>query len=402
MADWNALYLDEVRAHSLAPPLVARNLAILHLAAHDAYLMAAGEADGCYLSEIDPAEEPENAHPKAAALQALKLVSQALSPSSTAKIEALWESAAIEAPEGSLRAGQTIGRQVAKVYLEKRSGDGASRTITYVPSKAPGHWQRTPPRLRPPELPGWALVTPFCLERADQFRPPPPPSLTSEAYAKAVNEVKALGQMRKTETRTEDVTATFWSCFSKTATPVGHWNVILNELCEQQHFPDKDLLKAYAVLNLAMADAAVACWDTKYHYRLWRPIDAVRRADEDGNALTVADATWVSVLEAPPHPEYVSGHSTFAGSGAEVLKRLCQTDHVAFEATSDSVPDERRRYESFTSCAIEMGRSRIYGGIHFSFSDEGGRQLGRRVGTWVWDRFCHRTGTTPQLTVHQL
>lgn len=397
ISDWNSIYLEDVRAQSWAPPLVARNLALLHLAAHDAYIVASlgGQETGSpFLRELEsfrPGTAPVDSLIASSAACAVVLC--AINPNGKSRVEGL---VALNERDGIARGLKSadiaranhLGARVATVYLETRATDGASRTVTYVPSDMAGHWRRTPPRFRPPELPGWPLVTPFCLDRADKFRPPAPPLLDSHTYAEAVDEVRQAGRKRLLDQgeRTAE-TAEFWSCFSRTSTPVGHWNVILDHLIHDRGLLEIQTHRAFAVLNVALADAAVACWDSKYHYRFWRPVDAIRLADQDGNSKTESEPSWESLLEAPPHPEYVSGHSAFAGAGAEILKKLFPSDKVSFRISSDSLPNVQRHYESFTECAREMGESRIYGGIHFSFSNREGQKLGQRVGSFVWKRF---------------
>ncbi|MDC0312644.1 vanadium-dependent haloperoxidase [Verrucomicrobiales bacterium] len=409
IVDWNRLFINEVREQSLAPALVARNLSLLHLAAYDAQILATRSEDGVslgtpFLAELQSIETIDDLDPGLVSSAAFSTILGVVSPGCKGRADALMRSLLEDSQDDSAigvttaKRSQELGARVAQAYLEARASDGASRTVTYVPSDVVGHWRRTPPRFRPPELPGWDLVAPFCLESADQFRPPPPPSLDSKAYALALKEVKKLGRQRAPINGDSTAeTAEFWSCFSRTSTPVGHWNLILGRLLRERNHSGVKAARAFAVLNIALSDAAVACWDCKYHYRLWRPIDAIRLANDDGNDDTKAEPLWESLLEAPPHPEYVSGHSTFAGAGAEVLSRLCKADDLTFETSSDSLPGVTRSYRSFSSCALEMGRSRIFGGIHYAFSDSEGQRLGKRVGAYVWKTFVKRIRSTPTL-----
>lgn len=154
--------------------------------------------------------------------------------------------------------------------------------------------------------------------------------------------------------------------------------------------------RTFALLNFAMADAGIASWDAKYHYDVWRPIDAIRQADQDGNSETQGDPMWIPLLKTPPFPAYTSGHSTFSGAASAVLTSLFGND-VPFESSSDGhlAAEQRpldpsqivtRRFRSFAQAAEEAGLSRIYGGIHFSFDDVNGRILGEQVATAVLSR----------------
>src|SRR5262249_36065568 len=129
-----------------------------------------------------------------------------------------------------------------------------------------------------------------------------------------------------------------------------------------------------------------AAWDAKYTYGSWRPIDAIRLADSDGNPDTSADAGWNSFLLTPPHPDYVSGHSTYSAAAAEVLTHVFG-DHTGFSITSVALPGVTRSFADFGDAAQEAGRSRIYGGIHFEFSNQDGQATGKQVADWVLDQF---------------
>ena len=186
--------------------------------------------------------------------------------------------------------------------------------------------------------------------------------------------------------RTADQTqaARFWSDFSGTVTPPGHWTQITLALAQSNHLVLSEKAHLLALVQIALADAGIACWDAKYTYNFWRPVTAILRAD-DGNPKTEPDPEWESLLIAPAFPEYVSGHSTFTGAGAQVLRRWFKRDDLAFTVTSDTVPGVVRHFSSLTSVADEIGRSRIWGGIHFHSADADGQDLGRRVGDWVFD-----------------
>jgi hypothetical protein len=132
-----------------------------------------------------------------------------------------------------------------------------------------------------------------------------------------------------------------------------------------------------------LADAAIVCWDFKFKYGLWRPVDAIRRAYEDGNPDTRADQNWTPLLETPPFPSYTSGHSTFSGAAAAVLADFSGTDAIRFQANSEAPTVAARQFSSFRAAAEEAGRSRIYGGIHFQFDNRNGLAVGRRIGNTV-------------------
>ena len=136
-------------------------------------------------------------------------------------------------------------------------------------------------------------------------------------------------------------------------------------------------------MNFALADAAIVSWDCKYTFDYWRPITAIQLADMDGNAKTEPDLTWTPLLPTPPFPEYTSGHSTFSGAAAVVLADFYRRDRVSFNVGSDDLPGVFRSYPGFWEAALESGRSRVYGGIHFRSANTQGLLSGARTGAYV-------------------
>ena len=170
----------------------------------------------------------------------------------------------------------------------------------------------------------------------------------------------------------------------------GHWNQIAAQLAEQQGNSLSANARLFAQLNTAMADAAIVAWDTKYAYTFWRPITAIRQGAADGNTQTTEDTSWAPLLMTPPFPEYVSGHSTFSGAAAEVLNNVFGNS-AGFTIDSIGLPGVQRTFASFDQAADEAGRSRVYGGIHFQFSNADGLAAGRQVAQLVLDKFAVQT-----------
>src|SRR5262249_39189316 len=141
--------------------------------------------------------------------------------------------------------------------------------------------------------------------------------------------------------------------------------------------------RLFALLNLTMADAGILCWDCKFHFNFWRPVHAIRQADVDGNADTVADPNWTPLLTTPPFPAYTSGHSTFSSAGPAALACFFQTDRVRFTTTSDGLAGVTRTFDSFWAAAEEAGMSRIYGGIHWDFDNQEGLRTGRALAEYI-------------------
>src|SRR5947207_3043059 len=198
------------------------------------------------------------------------------------------------------------------------------------------------------------------------FRPLGPPTLDSARYVEDYNEVKALGAaVGSTRTVEQDMIALFWADGAGTETPPGHWNSIAQSVGAAWGNTVEQNARLFALLNLAMADAAICAWDAKYTYDFWRPVTAIRNGDFDGSAATVGDPTWTSFIVTPPFPDYVSGHSTFSGAASTVLAMFYGTDNVAFATGSDFLPGMTRHFSSFSAAARQAAVSRLYAGIHF-------------------------------------
>ena len=367
--DWNKAFLQAVRKEAPPPCLVSRNLPIFHLSIHRAVI-------GTAKSGMD-AQDQERA-----AFHAAEAAFKMLFPSQPQFVEALRaKHVAIVATDALtiVRAPwMKISDEAVERTFKERENDGSSTTIHYVPSDKPGQWRRTPPNFRPPEFPHWGKVKPFVLDDATKFRAPPPPDLASEDFARDVKEVKELGGKLSTK-RTDEQTliARFWSDFSYTTSPAGHWNDIARELTTKRGMNVAETARIFAVLNVTLADTCIAVWDTKYHYNFWRPVTAIQREDK----------AWVPLLATPPHPEYVSGHSGISGAAAAILEHFFGTKDISFEADSDTVKDVKRRFTSFKTCAEEIAESRIYGGIHYTTAGKEGLKMGRKIAEAVLAKF---------------
>ena len=206
----------------------------------------------------------------------------------------------------------------------------------------------------------------------------------SHRWAEQFNQVKQLGATNSTvRTPAQREIALFWADGAGTETPPGHWNKIAQQLARKRKYGLVETARLFAALNVAMGDAGIVCWETKYAYNWWRPITAIRNAASDGNSETEPDPTWTPLLITPPFPEHVSGHSTFSGAAAAVLAELSGGDDFAFVTVSDGLPGVVRRFQHFSDAAREAGMSRIYGGIHFAEGNEIGLETGHRVGLFV-------------------
>ena len=390
---WNSILLDSVRAEKTPPPYAARDMAIVHIAIYD----AVNAIDGGYEGYLTQRNGPNGGSDVAAAAQAAHDALVALYPDRAAIFDSALSSSLAVVPDGAAeKKGIALGRDSAKHILDARENDGADDAVSYTPGTGPDDWQPTPPGFAPALLPQWPDVTPFALDSGDQFRPPPPPSITSDEFTAAFNRVKQLGSIDST-VRTADQTqiALFWADGAGTATPPGHWNVIAQDVAQAKHNSLAQNARLFALLNIALADAGIVSWDAKYTYNFCRPITAIRNADQDGNPATSSDPSWTPLIVTPPFPSYTSGHSTFSAAAAAVLAGFFGTDQITFTTGSENPAAAPRIFSSFSQAAAEAGISRIYGGIHWDFDNTQGLASGKLVGQYVLSHFLQ-----PDAQVH--
>ena len=386
---WNSIALDIMRESMTHPPRVGRDLAIVHSSIYDA------------LNAIDRMHTPLFYQPslagpasrEAAVAAAAHEALVGLYPTYETSLNGLFNARLAAIPDGRARdTGIALGRSVADNMLTLRASDGWNAGSVYEGGTKPGQWRPTPPGFQPALAPHWGNVKPFAIPGVEEFRPGPPPALGSHEYAVALNETKLLGASDST-VRTPDQTqiAEFWNDYpGLTAAPAGKWNLIAQTLGEQQGNTLAQNARMLALLNVSLADVGIVCWDTKYTYGLWRPEDAIRLADTDGNPGTLADPDWTPLWPSPAFPEYNSGHSSFSGASAEILSLFFGTDDIAFDAGAgfDVLPGVTRHYDSISEAALEAGRSRIYGGIHFQFANVAGMESGRAIAEYVYANFA--------------
>ncbi len=386
---WNQVLLESVRDEGTPPPAASRKMAITHIAMYDAVNSIVQSHEPYLFFEPMPADLPQDAAVAAAAYYTLI----AMFPQYQYQYEdELAERLSLIADGADRDTAVWLGQTAAAQILAERASDpNGTEFPGSLPPAGPGVWKPTLPANGSYLLPGWAVMAPFAMHFPDQFRRSGPPRLTSGEYTRDFNRVKSIGSQIST-TRTVDQTeiALFWADGPGTATPPGHWNEIAQEAATQRELPCAESARLFALLNITLADAAIVAWDMKFDSYLWRPITAIREADLDGNSKTQRDTTWKPLINTPPFPSYVSGHSTFSGSAAALLKRFFGTDRVAFTTSSDGTPGVFRSFNSFSSAAAEAGQSRIYGGIHFDFDDKDGQEAGKQLADYVYSHLLRR------------
>ena len=375
VTDWNETAEAVIRASTPSPPIQIRALAIVNAAIYDAVNGIARTYQPYFVTDA----APPGARQEAAAAQAAFTALFGLFPGQAGLLEEkLAESlASIPGHRGrsqSIARGRAWGEQVAQAVLAWRATDGLSTVVPpYFGGFAPGQWRSIPDGTVPGALPQYAMLVPFTMNNSSQFRPGPPPVLDSPQYAADVNEVKAIGRVDsaiRTETQTQ--LSLLWA-----ATSPLEENAVARSVAPRR-YALVDTARFFALINFAACDGMIAGFDAKYHYGFWRPFHAIRLADTDGNAATEPDPLWTSLIPAPNHPEYISTHSTVTGATMRVLALLLG-NQTPFTLSSPALPGVTVTYQSFSDAAVEVGLSRIWGGIHFRTACEVGRAVGESI-----------------------
>jgi hypothetical protein len=380
VVEWNRTLLGILRTPGAQPATIhsTRNFALLHVAIYDA-VNAINHEFAEY--RVHLATVPEPASPVAAADQAAHDVLVSLYPKFQASLDGELLADLAPIPDSTEKAnGVLVGHAVALEILTIRASDGSGAPQpSLVFGDQPGQYQLTPPNFAPADFTQWPAVTPFALLRADQFRPQPPPVLTSEVYTRDFNQVKSLGNIASpTRTAEQTVVGNFWN-----GNIQDFWNEIAQTAALGHGLNLEQSARLFALLNISLADTAIAFFDAKYFYQLWRPVTAIRRAGEDDNPRTEPDWNWLPLpTKTAPDPSYPGAHSAISAAAAEVL-RFFFGDGFTFGVTSESLRGVERHFATFSAAAEEAGLSRIYSGQHFHFDHTSGRRLGREVARWA-------------------
>ena len=371
----------------LPPMPESRIYAMINVAMHDALNNIVPKYQTYALKNA----RDKDADANAAVAQAAHDVIVAQLPPQQGFADELLTTSLASIPDGDSKTkGILLGRASAAAIIANRANDGADNAqIPYTQGTLPGEYRATPPFDGPPfdgfvGVPGWGNIKPFCLTSGSQFRPVSPYAINSPEYTADYNEAKTLGAATGSS-RTADQTeiALFWLENAPLA-----FNRIARTMIDKYNLDAWRSARLLALLQMAEADANIACFNAKFYYNYWRPITAIHLGDADGNTNTAGDPTWdVLAFPTPPVPDYPSNHSTNGGAGAEILRDFFRADNINYAQTSSSLPGVTRNLNSFSQAAMENALSRIYVGYHFRNACMKGVDQGNKVGKYVFENY---------------
>jgi len=371
--DWNDVGIAAVIASRSSPPEGARAMAMMHVAMFD----AVNAVEGGYAPYAFRTRAPASTSAEVAAAAAAHRVLSGLYPQQRESLDKAWSASRQKLEDApGFAAGAALGEQAGAECLTMRAKAGVGAVSHYRPVTAPGVYVGT----MLPISHDWREVKPFFLHEPSQFRPEPPPALTSELWARDYNEIKTFGEKdsrQRTPEQTES--ARFW-----TATGAATWNPLVRALAALKPRSLAENARLFALVNMAATDAFVAVFDAKYAYNFWRPVTAIRNGDIDSNDATARDPGWLPFVDTPVHPEYPCAHCITAGAVAAVLEAEFGTGRVEpIELTSPTAPGVTHRFERIAEYVREVDEARIWGGMHYRNSTEVGERMGRAIGAYA-------------------
>jgi hypothetical protein len=392
--DWNVIATTETGLLRPTAHGQTRGTAMVEGAVYDA-VNAIDRGHEPYLVNLHAIGAQPWVSQDAAVATAAYLVLKAITPTTRHPgLETAYTNTLAGIPDGPIeQGGVAAGEAAADAMIDFRKNDGFLDPFNPTIGTEAGDWRPIGWPAAPVFDPdGWVGdAKPFLIKDASQYRSKGPYSLTSKAYARDFNEVKELGALNST-TRTADQTAAavFWQFGNL-------WNPLMRDLADRYHLDTADQARLYGMVNLAAADAAIACWNDKYYWHFWRPRAAIREGDTDGNARTVGDPNWESLfapatattppLATPPFPDHPSGHGCVSGAVLTTMARFFGSDKVKITLVSgrslNGVPIPPRTFDRFSDALDEIVEARIWGGIHFRNADVQGTVIGKKVARYI-------------------
>jgi hypothetical protein len=368
---WNQIIQTQ---YGPAPGTQLRSLPMMHIAMFDAI----NAIENVYTPYHVDIKASRGASTEAAAAQAARDVLVALYPAAQATFDAALDAQLASIPPGLAKQGRAAGRAAARAVLNWRTGDGWPTAVTpdatYTLPPFPGLWQPTPPAYSAPTFTFYPNVVPFAMLTSTQFLPPPPPTLTSARYTQDFNETRLLGSATSVVRTGEETLMS--QVFAGVNTTIGFfhvWNIAAAQGAQFQGLSLLDTARLFVLVNVGLHDGLQTSFTSKFAYGFWRPITAIRRADEDLNPDTTADPGWTPLLTTPGYPSYAGNVACLSAAAARALQLRLGRDDVPLSITwprTSGLPNVTREFNSVWGLADQQARSRIHGGIHFQFESD--------------------------------
>ena len=373
VTDWNVI-TNALVANDVGNNPKLRTLAMVHVAMSDAI----NTVQNRYARVVATLPAAPGASAEAAAATAARQILTEIYPKQKVKIEEAYTASLKAIPDGPAKnEGIKLGMEVAAAVQADRANDGTNAPDTYRPHTTPGAYVPT----APPLWEQYARAKPWVLKSADQFRPGPPPALSSAEWARDYNEVKSLGGSKSTARTPEQAEAVkFWENINFGPS----WQAAARELSIKKEMSLAECARLFALLNMSLANAYIVNWDAKYTYNFWRPVTAIRNGDQDGNDATERDAGWTSFNPTPMHPEYPS-QATINATIAVAVLELVFGPVKAIPFTVTDVRDSKwtRKFASLADIAEEQKNVRVWGGVHYRFAIRTSEDVGRKVAAYM-------------------
>jgi len=370
--DWNAKADAIATQKQLQAGTHGRGLAILHVAMFE----AVNAIERRYAPYKLNLTADRTSSKEAAAASAGYHVLVALYPDQEADLDAALVAMLAGVAEGEPKTkGIDVGKKAAAEIIALRANDGADVPESYRPHTSPGVYVPTVT----PVFSTAGMTTPWSMTSGSQFRPASPPALTSETWTRDLNEIRELGRRDSTKRTAEQTSiGRFWFL-----TGARTYNPIVRQVAMAKDMDLVDCARLYALVAIAGTDAYISVFDGKYAYNLWRPVTAIRNADQTKNPATPPDATWLPLGDTPMHPEYPCAHCITSAAVAAVLQGVVGNEVGEITLTSPTAPGITRRWTRLQDYSDEVALARIYAGFHYRFSAEVGKEMGKKIGEQV-------------------
>ena len=381
ITDWTQTAIDVMKAVNVVGNPFTRTLAMVHVSMSDS-INAAQDRYTRFTPDIAP--DP-SASAEAAAAAAAREILMRQYPGQKTRIETTYAAMLEAVPDGPARsAGIALGEKVAGAVFAERQNDATNAPDTYRPLTRPGAWVPT----TPPAFSQYAAAKPWGMKAANQFRPAPPPKLSSALYARDYNETKEFGALKSVKRSDAQSDAVrFWQQGNLFVA----WYQAAAQISTRKQLGLADSARLFALLSMGIANCYILDWDAKFTYQFWRPLTAIRNGDQDGNDATERDAGWLPLNATPMHPEYPSQAGINSGTARRILEAVFGAGPEGFTITDAGDARLQRRFDSLAQMAEEHKEVRVWGGIHFRNSLDVGDTMGHKLGDYLLANYIKPT-----------